>query len=312
MQSAHSIEVTNVNKIYRGIKRSIHALKGVSLNIPDGAVFGLLGPNGAGKTTLLKLMLGILSPTSGSIAVFGENVRHASGRSNFGYLPENHKFPGYMSGVNALHVFAGMSGMTRTERDKKIPEWLERVGLSMADGKMAMKKYSKGMQQRLGLAQALIHNPRVIFLDEPTDGVDPKGRYEIRLVLEEQKKLGKTIFINSHLLSEVELICDRVAIMKAGELAWQGTLPEIQSTHHIYRFVVEPSLIEEARNILDNAFHSARINEEGIDVEMLEKSGVSKAIDLLRADGIPIYEIRFHKRTLEEFFIEVITNGGGR
>ncbi len=306
----NAISVNSVSMDYWGFTRTIHALKDVNLVVPEGSVFGLLGPNGAGKTTLLKLLLGLMRPKRGSLSVFRRSVLYADGRKDFGYLPENHKFPTYMTGNEVLHVYAGMSGMPKSERDKKIPMWIDKVGLSKADAKMVVRKYSKGMQQRLGLAQALIHDPRVIFLDEPTDGVDPKGRYEIRMILEEEKRRGKTIFINSHLLSEVELICDRVAILKQGRVEWEGTMPEIQSQHHVYFFGIPDEHREKAISMFAEAFPSAVVADNGVNVELPEADNVTIAIDMLRSVEIPIYEIRPLKRSLEEFFIEVVNNGG--
>ena len=190
----------------------IHALNGVSLTVQRGEIFGLLGQNGAGKTTLIKILLGITKKTDGQALLLDHPAGTASVRRRVGYLPEDHRFPDYHTGASLLNFYGALLGVPAGVRRKRIPEVLETVGLK---GRMHYKirTYSKGMKQRVGIAQALLHEPDVIFLDEPTDGVDPVGRREIRDLMQSLKEEGKTIFLNSHLLSEVEQICDRVAIL---------------------------------------------------------------------------------------------------
>ena len=193
----------------------ITALKGVSLTVERGEIFGLLGQNGAGKTTLIKILLGIIRKTEGEAALLDRPAGTASVRRRVGYLPEDHRFPDYHTGASLLDFYGALLDVPARVRRKRIPAILELVGLK---GRMHYKirTYSKGMKQRLGVAQALLHDPDVIFLDEPTDGVDPVGRREIRDLMQTLKAEGKTIFLNSHLLGEVELICDRVAILQQG------------------------------------------------------------------------------------------------
>src|SRR5262245_18670611 len=200
------IETRNLVKQYGRIE----ALKGVTLGVEKGEIFGLLGQNGAGKTTMVKILLGITKPSFGEASLLGEPVGTVPIRRRVGYLPEDHRFPDYHTGYSLLDFYGALLDMPRSERKQRIPEMLELVGLK---GRMHYKirTYSKGMKQRLGVAQAILHDPEIIFLDEPTDGVDPVGRREIRDMLHQLKEEGKTIFLNSHLLGEVELICDRVA-----------------------------------------------------------------------------------------------------
>ena len=208
----------------------IQALRGVSLTVERGEIFGLLGQNGAGKTTLIKILLGVTKKTEGRALLLDQPAGTASVRRRVGYLPEDHRFPDYHTGASLLDFYGALLDVPGRVRRQRIPEMLEVVGLK---GRMHYKirTYSKGMKQRLGIAQALMHEPDVIFLDEPTDGVDPVGRREIRDMMQSLKAEGKTIFLNSHLLSEVEQICDRVAILAKGELVREGdiaTLTKVQ------------------------------------------------------------------------------------
>ncbi len=216
------IETRELRKSYGRIQ----ALKGVSLKVEKGQIYGLLGQNGAGKTTLIKILLGIVKITDGDAELLGSPAGTTNIRQRVGYLPEDHQFPGYHTGYSLMDFYGQLYGLSRNDLRTKIPETLEVVGIS---GRMhsKIKTYSKGMKQRLGIAQALLHDPEVIFLDEPTDGVDPLGRREIRELMGRLKEKGHTIFLNSHLLGEVELICDRVAILQKGELVREGTIAEL-------------------------------------------------------------------------------------
>ncbi len=191
-------------------------------------MFGLLGPNGAGKTTLIKILLGIVRPSSGQANIFGLPHHRQSMRQMIGYLPEHFQVARHHTGVSALYFLGRLSRMSEAAIRKRIPEVIELVGLRGRE-KELVRTYSKGMKQRLGLAQALLHNPKLIFLDEPTDGLDPLGRHHVRLCIEALKAEGKTIFLNSHILQEVELICDQFAIMSKGCLKASGTLHELLS-----------------------------------------------------------------------------------
>src|SRR5258708_5211782 len=203
------IETRELRKNYG----KIEALKGVTLRVEKGQIYGLLGQNGAGKTTLIKVLLGIVRKTDGEAGLLGHVAGDPSARKRVGYLPEDHQFPGYHTGFSLMDFYGALYGVPKGERRKKIPETLELVGIA---GRMNSKirTYSKGMKQRLGIAQALLHDPDLIMLDEPTDGVDPLGRREIRELMGRLKERGHTIFLNSHLLGEGELICDRVAILQ--------------------------------------------------------------------------------------------------
>src|SRR5690554_3065997 len=208
------IETSGLTKVYTSSfgKKKVEALIDLNLSVSHGTIFGLLGPNGAGKTTLVKLLLGINFPTAGNAKILNEEPDNYLIKSRVGYLPENHKYPSYLTGGEVLNFYGRLSGIDGIELSRKIDELLELMQLRKWK-KTKIKAYSKGMMQRLGLAQAMINDPELIFLDEPTDGVDPIGRKEIRDILLQLKNKGKTIFLNSQLLSEVELITDRDGIL---------------------------------------------------------------------------------------------------
>ena len=202
------------------------ALGGVSLDVEPATLFGLLGQNGAGKTTLIKILLGLVAPTAGEAALLGQPVGTFSARREVGYLPEDHRLPEYHTSTSLLDLYGALQGIPRRQRRRRAAELLDLLGLAGRE-KLRIRGYSKGMKQRLGLAQALLHSPRVLFLDEPTDGVDPVGRKEIRDLLLEERRRGVTVFINSHLLGEVEQLCDRVAILRKGKLMVTGTVADL-------------------------------------------------------------------------------------
>lgn len=218
-----AIDLSHVSKTYKG---KVHALRGISMRVRRGEVFGFLGPNGAGKSTLVKILLTIIRPTKATGHVLGERIGHKGTLRRVGYLPEHHRFPDYLTGAQVVDFYGALAGVPRDERRKRTPELLELVG--MKDwGDAKVRGYSKGMRQRVGIAQALINSPDLVVLDEPTDGVDPVGRRDIREVVSRLRDEGKTVFINSHLLSELEMVCDRVAILVKGTVASQGTIEEL-------------------------------------------------------------------------------------
>lgn len=228
-----AIDVRGVQKTYKG---RVHALRGVDLYVKRGEVFGLLGPNGAGKSTLVKILMTVIRASAVHGTFLGEPVGHKATLARVGYLPEHHRFPEYLTGGQVLDFFGAMAGVGRKARRERAGPLLELVGMSDWATKK-VKSYSKGMRQRVGIAQALMSDPDLVVLDEPTDGVDPVGRRDIRNVLQQLKAQGKTVFLNSHLLSELEMVCDRVAIMVQGKVASQGTIEEL--TRHGRRYEIE-------------------------------------------------------------------------
>lgn len=303
----NAIEVTNISKTYTSSfrKNKVDALVNLSLSVPAGSIFGLLGPNGAGKTTLIKILLAICFPTSGTAKILNENTQNYFVKSRIGYLPENHKFPSYLKGGEVLKYFGKLSGLSGLHLDKRIDELLELVKMTQWK-KLKVKGYSKGMMQRLGIAQALINDPELIFLDEPTDGVDPIGRKEIRDILADLKSKNKTVFLNSHLLSEVELISDRVAILNKGKLIREGTVKELTEKQYEYNFELNSKIDDEQYLNLASEFNIANIKDELYTVVVSSIAELNNLIDTLRSKQIAIKEIIQRKSSLEDMFISLI------
>ncbi len=285
----------------------IEALKGVSLRVEKGQIYGLLGQNGAGKTTLIKVLLGIVRLTHGEASLLGAPAGTVDVRRKVGYLPEDHQFPGYHTGYSLMDFYGNLYGVSAADRQKKIPETLEQVGIA---GRMhsKIKTYSKGMKQRLGIAQALMHGPDLIILDEPTDGVDPMGRKEIRELMTVLKEKGHTIFLNSHLLGEVELICDRVAILQQGKLVREGTIDELTKTKGTYilglmsgqAFPADAvgKLGYPVRPLPDTAGH--------FEVTLPEGKTIEPVMKLLSERGLTVVHIVEKKQSLEDVFMTTV------
>ncbi len=217
-----AIETHELTKTYQGIG----GCQGISLAVPQGSIFGLLGPNGAGKSTLVKMLVGLLHPTAGEAKILGKPIGDVTARKRVGFLPENFAYHDWLTGKDLLRFHASLYGLGKSEAIQRIPQVLTRIGLKDQRGKK-IGDYSKGMQQRIGLGCALVADPDVLFLDEPTSALDPIGRKDVRDLLVALKAEGKTVFINSHLLSELETVCDQIAIIKESRLIFQGDWREI-------------------------------------------------------------------------------------
>jgi ABC-2 type transport system ATP-binding protein len=282
----------------------IEALKGVSLQVEKGEIFGLLGQNGAGKTTLVKILLGITRKTAGTAELLDQPAGTASLRKRIGYLPEDHRFPEYHTGASLLDFYGMLLGMAAGDRRKRVPAMLELVGLK---GRMHSKvrTYSKGMKQRVGIAQAILHNPDVIFLDEPTDGVDPVGRREIRRILLNLKAEGKTIFLNSHLLSEVELICDRVAILQAGDVIRLGEIISLTQHKGLFVMGLSPGQVFPREEVAKRGYHVFRSGDFW-EVELADGQTIDPVVDLLRDRGLSLRHLVEKRQTLEDLFMETV------
>lgn len=304
MKATYAIETAGLQKIYRSRfrGREIAAVSDVTLRVPVGVKFGLLGPNGAGKTTFVKMLLSAVNPTAGSASIFGKDARHPETRRPVGYLPENHRFPTYLTGSGMLDFYGALSGMDARERRRRSAEMLELVGLKDW-GQVRIKKYSKGMLQRLGLAQALMHKPRLLILDEPTDGVDPVGRRDIRRILDELTGTGVTVFINSHLLSEVESFCEYVAILHKGRLALEGKLSSLTAGRG-YRVAAAglPAKAIEAIRGIEGV--SILPGAERIEFQAGTREEANELIDEIRAAGGFIESVAATASSLEDIFIE--------
>jgi ABC-2 type transport system ATP-binding protein len=294
------IETRNLVKRYGRIE----ALKGVSLSVERGEIYGLLGQNGAGKTTLIKVLLGITAGTDGEARLLDQPAGTAAVRRRVGYLPEDHRFPDYHTGYSLLDFYGSLLGVRRRERRRRIPEMLGLVGLK---GRMHYKirTYSKGMKQRVGIAQAMLHDPEVIVLDEPTDGVDPVGRREIRAIMQQLKEQGKTIFLNSHLLGEVELICDRVSILQRGEKIREGDIATLTRLQNAFIVGLAPGQ-EFPRTEVQK--HGFRVNPSGgyWEVGLTDGQSIDALVDLLRARGLSLRHLVEKRQSLEDLFMETV------
>ena len=220
---AESININNIRKSYSSGKE---VLCGVSLQIAAGEIFGFLGPNGAGKTTTIKLLLGFLTPDQGTVRICGQDPTIADVRKNLGYLPEVAYYYEFLKIRELLKFYGKLCSMPKKLLQERIEYVIDLVGLEDA-GNKPLKSYSKGMRQRAGIAQALLHDPQILILDEPMTGLDPIGRNKIKNIIKEQKEMGKTVFFSSHELSEAEMICDKVAILKAGQICWHGSVKDL-------------------------------------------------------------------------------------
>ncbi|MGH7222241.1 MAG: ABC transporter ATP-binding protein, partial [Gemmataceae bacterium] len=280
------------------------ALRGVSLTVERGEIFGLLGQNGAGKTTLIKILLGITNLTEGAARLLDEPVGTAVVRRRIGYLPEDHRFPDYHTAVSLLDFYGALLDVPRGVRVKRIPEVLELVGLK---GRMHYKirTYSKGMKQRLGLAQALMHEPEIIFLDEPTDGVDPVGRRHIRDMMQALKHEGKTIFLNSHLLGEVEQICDRVAILQRGELIRQGAITSLTRQKGYYLLGLAAGESFPLEEVEKQGYAVNRLGELW-EIALTDGQVIDPVVQLLSQRGLKLRHLVEKRQTLEDLFMETV------
>src|SRR6266581_3490616 len=300
-------EAISLSKTFRRwwSRQEVRALESVNCAVAPGTVFGLLGPNGAGKTTLVKIALTIAHADSGEVRLLGESNRNRSILKRVGYLPENPRFPAHLTAWQVLRLYGNLSGAeTKTVRENA-SKWLDRLDLARWQD-VRVSKFSKGMNERLAFAQALVHDPDLIFLDEPTDGLDPLGRREVRTICRELADAGKTVFINSHILAEIELICDRIALMKSGRIIEQGTIAEVTSSRGGYELVVPASsgVGEWLRGktltfaAVDGRFH----------VELPDRSAANALIDALRQKNIEIDSLAVKRRTLESVFFDRISS----
>ncbi len=278
------------------------------MDVRRGEIFALLGPNGAGKTTLIKILLGIIRSSQGGATVLGAAAGNRGIRRNVGYLPEHLRISGHHTARSALQFYGQLGGMSPQVIRKRRDALLSKVGLAGRD-RESVKRFSKGMLQRLGLAQALLHDPQLLIMDEPTDGLDPIGRSQVRAILQELRDQGRTVFINSHLLQEVELICDRVAILHRGQLKYLGAVQQLQPENAgtvelrlcgardaISRILPEASIVSD--RFMPDAF--------SVTLALPDFESSDELVDKLRSAQIGIRELKWKGRTLEDAFLSVI------
>ena len=338
-----AIDLRYVAKTYR---RKVRALRGIAMQVHGGEIFGLLGPNGAGKSTLVKIMMTVVRPTRAEGTMLGRPIGHKSTLADVGYLPEHHRFPPYLTGRQVLDYYAALAKVERRTRRRRSAEMLELVGLKNW-GKAKVGTYSKGMQQRLGLAQAMTNDPQLVVLDEPTDGLDPVGRRDIRGVLQSLRDRGTTVFLNSHLLGEVERICDRVAILVGGKVIRQGTLDELTAGSHGYEIHLQadattgdpsddlpgairaalpcrlktverspsspssggivPATVVVDRGTLASG-EAVELDGTIVRVATAEAAVVQPVIDAVRRANLTIHAVRPVRQSLEDFFIDAVSD----
>jgi ABC-2 type transport system ATP-binding protein len=272
------------------LRKRVRAVHEVSFQVHRNEIFGFLGPNGAGKTTTIKMMMGLIFPTAGESRIFGHKVPSLQARRRLGFLPENPYFYDYLSGEELLDLMGRLFGLDRGERKKRARALLDRVGLGRA-GDRALRKYSKGMLQRLGIAQALINDPELVVLDEPMSGLDPIGRREIRDLIRDLRTEGKTVLFSTHILSDVELICDRVAIVVGGKLRDCGPLEKLLSPRLLYTEVV----LE----------HDGKKEPQRLPPE----ADVDAALRELLAAGKHVVSVTPRRESLEDLFIREVESG---
>jgi ABC-2 type transport system ATP-binding protein len=298
----HAIEIRGLAKDYPvGFwrKKLRPALKPLDLTVESGEAFGFLGPNGAGKTTTLKLLMGIIFPTAGSAAILGRHFLDPEVKRKVGFLPEQPYFYDYLSAPELLDYYAGLSGVPAADRKKRTRSVLERVGLSDVGDKQ-LRKFSKGMLQRVGIAQAIIHEPEVVFLDEPMSGLDPLGRHEVRELIQGLKDDGRTIFFSTHILSDAEALCDRVAVIHKGELRGVGVVNDLRSNIANRSEVIwEGAQAAAAVGELLSESHATGETVRGT----VEDINLDRLLEKLRLQGARLISVTPLRGTLEDYFL---------
>jgi ABC-2 type transport system ATP-binding protein len=307
IMTSAAVELLDLQKTFRAPRgRIVNALHGVSLRVDRGTIFGLIGQNGAGKTTLIKILLGLATPTAGVARLLGGSPRDPAVRQRVGYLPEQMRLPEYFRAENFLHYMGRLNGVDRAALKRRTPALLERVGLT--DARKPVKAYSKGMQQRLGLAQSLVNDPELLFLDEPTDGLDPLGRKDVRELLVQLRAEGRTIFLNSHLLSEVELVCDRIVILDQGSVARSAVPAEF--TRGTGEYLIHVAVADDAVRFAAGAVAgeaAARWEQNTLRFAPRDRAHLNSLIDRLRGVPVEIESVEPVRSSLEEFFLQVVS-----
>ena len=302
--AALAIETRRLRKLYGNTV----AVSDLTLEVARGEVFGFLGPNGAGKSTSIKMLLGLTFPSSGSARVLGRPVGDVHARQKVGFLPEHFRFYDWLSGTELLELHGRLCGMDSATLRRTVPELLDLVGLTPNAGKK-LRDYSKGMLQRVGLAQALLNDPEVIFLDEPTSGLDPLGRRLVRDIVREQRRRGVTVFLNSHLLSEVELTCDRVAFIKHGVVLEVRDIASLRRDTIVHTRVA--NLTPATLAALTRWATDIRHDGEQLRFRVQHEDLVAEIVRYLAASGVDVYSVTPQRMLLEELFVHIIGEDEG-
>ena len=302
-----AIEIDNLTKdsetgFWR--KRKARALDGLSLTVESGQIFGFLGANGAGKTTTLKLLMRLIYPTAGAARILGRDINDVAMHARIGYLPENPYFYDYLTAREFLNYCGELFGLNRTDRTRRTEELLTRVNLETKGWDRQLRKFSKGMLQRVGLAQALVNDPEIVFLDEPMSGLDPVGRREVRDLIASLRTQGKTVFMCSHILSDIEVLCDSVAILKHGRLARAGSLAELRAGEtNMFEVIATGADAEVLKSQLAGTA-TVTTNASGLRIEVASEEEVDAVIATLRRAHGKLVSVQPVRQSLEELFLE--------
>lgn len=308
---SYIIEIDNLSKDYeKGFwkKKKIRALDGLNLKVEAGQIFGFLGGNGAGKTTTIKILMSLIFPTGGSARILGSDISDSKMHSRIGYCPENPYFYDYLKAFELMLYFAELLGIEHSKRKELCAELLTRVGLDEKDWNKQLRKFSKGMLQRVGIAQSLINDPEIVFFDEPMSGLDPLGRREIRELISELRENGTTVFMSTHILSDIEALCDNVAILRNGKLTAEGNLNdllaksgEIQSFEIMVKNVSAEALSKFIGKIPGTEIF-AKAN--GANIQIASEDDIESVLQIVRKAGGNLVSVQPVKQSLEELFLK--------
>jgi ABC-2 type transport system ATP-binding protein len=304
------IEIENLTKDYEtGFwkKKKVRALDGLTLNIHPGQIFGFLGGNGAGKTTTIKILMRLLFPTAGSAKILGSDISDVKTHGKIGYCPENPYFYDYLTARELMDYFGDLFGFAQSVRKEKTAELLSGVGLDEKDWNKQLRKFSKGMLQRVGLAQSLINDPEIVFLDEPMSGLDPIGRREVRELIASLRTRGMTVFMSTHILSDIEALCDEVAILRKGKLAATGNLEDLlvmsgeQQSFEINVKGVSAEKLSGAIDAVSGSSISGKPN--GANIHVTDENDIEIVLRIVRDAGGKLVSVQPVKQSLEELFV---------
>jgi ABC-2 type transport system ATP-binding protein len=288
--------------------RSKRILHGISFEVDEGEIFGFVGPNGSGKTTTLKILMGLIRMSSGKASILGHDVGQTRSRRHVGFLPENPYFYDFLTGREILHFYAKLAGLPAARRGSQVDKLLDWVSLSHA-ADARLRTYSKGMLQRVGIAQSLVHDPRVVFLDEPMSGLDPIGRKEIRDLILQLRSEGKTVFMNTHILSDVEALCDRVAIIVHGRIRYQGRVEDFLDGEKRMADVLISQLSAEGASEISLRFgEETRGFGDQVEYRVPEKD-VNDLLSAALRHGAQVHSVTPHRKSLEEIFLTAVEEG---
>lgn len=308
---SYVVEIENLTKDYeKGFwkKKKIRALEGLTLNVEGGQIFGFLGGNGAGKTTTIKILMSLIFPTAGSAKILGEDISNTKMHARIGYCPENPYFYDYLKASELMNYFGELFGFDAAKRKQKTEELLTKVGLEEKDWNKQLRKFSKGMLQRVGIAQCLINEPEIVFLDEPMSGLDPIGRREIRELIAELREKGTTVFMSTHILSDIEALCDNVAILRKGKLAATGKLDELLTQSgetQVFEINVKGVSSESLQSeIVKIAGASIFSKPNGANIQIADETDIDKILQITKNAGGKLVSVQPVRQSLEELFVK--------